>query len=64
MTLPPDSTVLSRFLLELIISATSGFTAFKELYHQSHLKIMGGSLIVNLIFLGQCGLKALSFYPC
>ena len=49
MTLPPDSTALSRFLFELIISATSGFTAFKELYYQSPFKIMGGSLIVNLI---------------
>ena len=25
---------------------------------------MGGSLIVNLILLGQCGLKAISFHHC
>ena len=55
-----SSMTLPRLLSEVIISATIGFTAFRKLYHQYSFKIMDGSLIVNLILLGQCFLKAIS----
>ena len=42
-------TVLPSLLLELIASATIGFTTLKKLYHQYSFKIMDDSLIVNLI---------------
>ena len=56
------SSVLLRLLFELIINASIGFTALKKLYHQYLFKIMDDSLIVNLILLRQCGLKAISFH--
>ena len=53
MTLPPDdSTLLFKLFFEFIIIVTITFTAFKKKYHQFFFKGMGGSLIVNLIFLG------------
>ena len=57
-------TVLPSLLLELIASATIGFTSLKKLYHQYSFKIMGDSLIVNLILLDQSGLEAISFHYC
>ena len=56
--------MLPRLLFELIISATIGFTTLKKLYYRYSFKNVGGSLIVNLILLGQCGLKAISFHHC
>ena len=55
-------TVLPKLFFELIISGTVGFTAFKKLYHLYPFRIMGVSLIVNLILLDQCGLKVISFH--
>ena len=38
------------------------FTAFKKKYNQFFSRVKGGSLIVNLIFLGKRDLRKVSSY--
>ena len=53
-------TLLLVFFFEPIISITITFTGFKKICQQIFLKIMGSSLIVNLMLLGKCGLRKIS----
>ena len=64
MTLPLDLDSATHVILRAHFIAAIGFAAFKKPYCQHHFRSMDGSLIASLIFLGQCGLKGISFHLC
>ena len=64
MTLPPDPDCATQVTVRAHYQCYYWVHCLQEIISTLPFKIKGGSLIVNLIFLGQCGLKAISFHHC
>ena len=59
-SVPPDPDFATHVFLQVHRQCYSYVHCFTNKYHQFFSKIMTGSLTVNLVLLGKCGLRKIS----
>ena len=64
MTLPPDPDLATYFILRAHYQRYHYLRYLQEKISPIPFQDMGGSLIVDLILLGECGLKKISYHHC